>query len=105
MSTVLSGPKAFPSRRFFDTTVFSIFVSTGSGLSAESGVATFRDADRLLERHNVAEVPTPEGFAADPDLVQRFYDERRARLATVEPNAAHRALADLESRQIGRAHV
>lgn len=75
-----------------------IVVLTGAGISAESGVATFRDADGLWEGHNVAEVATPEGFAADPDLVQRFYDERRASLATVEPNAAHRALADLESR-------
>ncbi|HLS04603.1 MAG TPA: NAD-dependent deacylase [Actinomycetales bacterium] len=74
-----------------------IVVLTGAGISAESGVATFRDADGLWEGHDVTQVATPEGFAADPDLVQRFYDERRSSLATVEPNAAHRALAHLES--------
>jgi|SRR5690625_3323530 len=74
----------------------SIVVLTGAGISAESGVATFRDADGLWEGHDVAQVATPEGFAADPNLVQRFYDERRASLASVEPNAAHLALAELE---------
>lgn len=73
-----------------------IVVLTGAGISAESGVPTFRDADGLWEGHRVEDVATPEGFARDPDRVQRFYDERRRALATVEPNAAHRALARLE---------
>lgn len=73
-----------------------IVVLTGAGISAESGVPTFRDADGLWEGHRVEDVATPEGFERDRALVQRFYDERRAALATVEPNPAHRALAELE---------
>jgi NAD-dependent deacetylase len=71
-------------------------VLTGAGISAESGVPTFRDADGLWEGHRVEDVATPEAFARDPETVQRFYDARRAALAGVEPNAAHRALADLD---------
>ncbi|GAA1517737.1 NAD-dependent deacylase [Nocardioides humi] len=73
-----------------------IVVLTGAGISAESGVPTFRDADGLWEGHRVEDVATPEGFERDRATVQRFYDERRAALATVEPNPAHRALAELE---------
>jgi NAD-dependent deacetylase len=73
-----------------------IVVLTGAGISAESGVPTFRDANGLWEGHRVDEVATPEGFEADPDLVLRFYDERRRGVASVVPNAAHRALARLE---------
>ncbi len=73
-----------------------IVVLTGAGISAESGVPTFRDADGLWEGHRVEDVATPEGFLADPKTVQRFYDERRAALAMVEPNPAHTALAELE---------
>ena len=73
-----------------------IVVLTGAGISAESGVPTFRDADGLWEGHRVEDVATPEGFAADPVMVQRFYDERRASLAKVAPNPAHVALAELE---------
>jgi NAD-dependent deacetylase len=73
-----------------------IVVLTGAGISAESGVPTFRDADGLWEGHRVEDVATPEAFERDPATVQAFYDARRAHLATVEPNAAHRALADLE---------
>lgn len=73
-----------------------IVVLTGAGISAESGIATFRDADGLWEGYHVEDVATPEGFARDRATVQRFYDERRASLQTVEPNAAHRALAELE---------
>ena len=69
---------------------------TGAGISAESGLPTFRDADGLWEGHDPMTGATPEAYDADPDLVQRFYDERRAALARVEPNAAHRALARLE---------
>ncbi|TDN92322.1 NAD-dependent deacylase [Microbacterium sp. BK668] len=77
-----------------------IVVLTGAGISAESGVPTFRDADGLWEGHRVEDVATPEGFEADPDLVLRFYDERRRGVASVTPNAAHEALARLE-REIG----
>ncbi len=73
-----------------------VVVLTGAGISAESGVATFRDADGLWEGHRVEDVATPEGFEADPDLVLRFYDERRRSVASVRPNAAHAALARLE---------
>jgi len=73
-----------------------VVVLTGAGISAESGLATFRDADGLWEGHDPMVVATPESFAAAPALVQRFYDERRAALGRVEPNRAHRALARLE---------
>jgi NAD-dependent deacetylase len=73
-----------------------VVVLTGAGISAESGLPTFRDADGLWEGHRPEEVATPGAYARDPALVQRFYDERRAALSRVEPNAAHRALARLE---------
>ena len=66
---------------------------TGAGVSAESGVPTFRDHGGLWEQHRIEDVATPEGFARDPELVWRFYSERRQRLRDVQPNAAHRALA------------
>ncbi len=69
---------------------------TGAGVSAESGLATFRDADGLWEGHRVEDVATPGAFAAQPAVVQDFYDARRAALASVEPNPAHLALARLE---------
>ena len=72
-----------------------ITVLTGAGISAESGLATFRAGDGLWERHRIEDVATPEGFAADPALVHRFYNARRAKAATALPNAAHRALAEL----------
>ncbi|MFN3727085.1 MAG: NAD-dependent deacylase [Allosphingosinicella sp.] len=75
----------------------NIVILTGAGISAESGVATFRGPDGLWEGHRVEDVATPEGFARDPALVQRFYDARRARLHEVQPNAAHAALARLDS--------
>lgn len=73
-----------------------IVVLTGAGISAESGLSTFRDADGLWEGHDPKQVATPEAFDDDPDLVHRFYDQRRAALSRVEPNDAHRALARLE---------
>jgi NAD-dependent deacetylase len=73
-----------------------VVVLTGAGISAESGLATFRDAGGLWEGHDPMVVATPESFEDDPDLVQRFYDERRAALGRVRPNAAHVALARLE---------
>ena len=75
----------------------NIVVLTGAGISAESGLATFRAADGLWEGHRVEDVATPEAFARDPALVHQFYDARRARLAEVAPNAAHRALARLDA--------
>ena len=75
-------------------TARSIVVLTGAGISAESGLATFRGPDGLWEGHRVEDVCTPEAFRRDPALVHQFYD---ARLAEVEPNAAHRALARLDA--------
>src|SRR5581483_11112125 len=73
-----------------------VFVLTGAGISAESGVPTFRDADGLWERHRVEDVATPEAFDRDPRLVWKFYSDRRRQAAQVEPNSAHVALAELE---------
>src|SRR3954469_10223404 len=77
--------------------VRNIVILTGAGVSAESGLATFRGSDGLWERHRVEDVATPQAFARDPGLVHAFYDARRARLGAVEPNAAHRALARLDA--------
>lgn len=82
--------------------VKSIVVLTGAGISAESGVATFRDSGGLWEGHRIEEVATPEGFARNPVLVQDFYNKRRAQLSGVKPNAAHLALAELAARFDGR---
>ncbi|SPY77827.1 Sir2 family NAD+-dependent deacetylase [Providencia rustigianii] len=75
-----------------------VVVLTGAGISAESGIQTFRSADGLWEEHRVEDVATPEGFARDPALVQRFYNERRKQLQqdNIQPNVAHYALAKLE---------
>ncbi|MGR2753327.1 NAD-dependent deacylase [Agromyces arachidis] len=74
-----------------------IVVLTGAGVSAESGVPTFRDAGGLWEGHRVEDVATPEAFERDPVTVQRFYDARRRAVASVAPNPAHLALARLEA--------
>ena len=73
-------------------------VLTGAGVSAESGLATFRGAGGLWQGHRVEDVATPQAFAHDPALVHQFYNERRARAAAVAPNAAHVALAQLADR-------
>jgi NAD-dependent deacetylase len=73
-----------------------IVVLTGAGMSAESGLKTFRDADGLWEGHDVMEVASPQGFAANPELVLDFYNQRRRQLLEVKPNTAHEALAELE---------
>ncbi len=73
-----------------------VFVLTGAGVSAESGLSTFRDANGLWNTHRVEEIASPEGWARDPELVWQFYSQRRAKLALVEPNAAHVALAEIE---------
>jgi NAD-dependent deacetylase len=77
----------------------SVVVLTGAGISQESGLTTFRDQNGLWEGHPVQAVATPEGFQADPDLVYRFYNERRRQLTSeaVRPNAAHKALAHYEA--------
>ncbi len=76
-----------------------VVVLTGAGISAESGIRTFRAADGLWEEHKVEDVATPEGFARDPQKVQAFYNARRRQLqdAAIQPNAAHDALAELEA--------
>ena len=75
----------------------NILILTGAGVSAESGIDTFRASGGLWEQHRVEDVATPEAFARDPDLVHRFYDIRRARIQEVQPNAAHHALARLDA--------
>jgi NAD-dependent deacetylase len=75
-----------------------VFVLTGAGISAESGVRTFRDTDGLWYEYRVEDVATPDAFERDPRLVWRFYSERRRQLETVKPNPAHFALAELEKR-------
>lgn len=81
----------------------SVVVLTGAGISAESGIKTFRAADGLWENHRVEDVATPEGFLQNPALVHRFYNERRQQLLlpTVQPNAAHFALAIFEQENQG----
>jgi len=78
----------------------SIVILTGAGISAESGIQTFRAADGLWENHRVEDVASPEGFHRNPDLVQRFYNERRKQLlqTDIQPNKAHEALALLEKK-------
>lgn len=73
-----------------------LVVSTGAGISAESGISTFRDAGGLWENYPVMQVASADGFARDPELVHRFYNERRHQLLHALPNAAHKALAELE---------
>lgn len=74
-----------------------IVVLTGAGMSAESGLKTFRDANGLWEGHDVMQVATPEGFAKNPELVLEFYNQRRRQLLEVKPNYAHNNLAELEN--------
>lgn len=76
----------------------SIVVLTGAGVSAESGLGTFRDKDGLWTKYDLQEVATPEGFARNPALVHDFYNARRRNLVAAAPNAAHEALAELERR-------
>lgn len=79
----------------------NIVILTGAGISAESGIDTFRSAGGLWEQHRVEDVATLEGFARDPDLVLRFYDMRRAAIQEKLPNAAHFALAELDAKWTG----
>jgi len=73
-----------------------IVILTGAGISAESGISTFRDGNGLWEQHRIEDVATPEAFLRNPEFVHRFYSQRRAQLFEVQPNAAHHALAELE---------
>ena len=78
----------------------NVVILTGAGISAESGLKTFRDNNGLWEEHRLEDVATPEAFSRDPALVYRFYNERRAQLLSqnVQPNAAHHAITELQSR-------
>jgi len=80
----------------------NIVILTGAGISAESGIDTFRDAGGLWEQHKVEDVATPEAFVRDPDLVLRFYDMRRQAIQTKEPNVAHYALGKLDAKWRGK---
>jgi NAD-dependent deacetylase len=82
-----------------------IFILTGAGVSAESGVDTFRDAGGVWARYDVRDVATPEGFRRNPDLVHDFYTMRRRGLETVKPNAAHEALGRLQNHLAGQGEV
>ena len=84
-----------------------IVILTGAGISAESGIRTFRAADGLWEEHRIEDVATPEGYQRDPQLVQRFYNQRRARLQhdNIQPNAAHDALAKLQQQLAGKVTI
>jgi len=81
-----------------------LVVMTGAGISADSGVATFRDAGGLWEGHRPEDVATPEAWARDPQLVWRFYQERRAQLLSVQPNPAHAALHEAAAALRDRGH-
>lgn len=83
----------------------SICILTGAGISAESGIQTFRDGDGLWEGYDVTEVATPEAFRRDPELVHEFYNMRRRAVLAARPNAAHMALARLEREYRGRVTV
>lgn len=82
-----------------------IVILTGAGISAESGLGTFRDEDGLWAQHRIEDVATPEGFAANPQLVHDFYNARRAQSVAATPNAAHQALARLEAQHPGEVLV
>ena len=79
------------------SSIRNIVILTGAGVSAESGIDTFRAKDGLWEKHRIEDVATPEAFARDPDLVLRFYDMRREAIQRAQPNAAHDALARLDA--------
>jgi NAD-dependent deacetylase len=80
----------------------NVFVLTGAGISAESGLGTFRDKGGIWSRFDPMKLATPEAFARDPDAVHAFYNLRRSNLRGAEPNAAHQALARLEAGLFGR---
>lgn len=79
----------------------NIVILTGAGISAESGLGTFRDEGGLWAQHRIEDVATPEGFSRNPELVHDFYNARRAQAAKAQPNAAHHALVELEEKLAG----
>ncbi|SJL83125.1 Sir2 family NAD+-dependent deacetylase [Vibrio palustris] len=85
----------------------NIVILTGAGISAESGIQTFRSEDGLWEQHRIEDVATPEGFERDPNLVQAFYNQRRREIqqANIQPNAAHQALGRLEQESEGSVTI
>src|SRR5690606_31398057 len=83
----------------------NIVILTGAGISAESGLRTFRAEDGLWEDHRVEDVATPQAFRRDPDVVQRFYDEGRGQVLAAEPSAAYRALARLDETWCGELFI
>ena len=83
----------------------NIVILTGAGISAESGLGTFRDKNGLWTKYDLNEVATPEGFARNPDLVHDFYNARRANCQNAQPNAAHSALARLQAQHWGRVTI
>lgn len=83
----------------------NLIILTGAGISAESGIKTFRDADGLWENHRIEDVATPEAFRRNPALVLEFYNQRRAQARTVAPNAAHQAIAEFEKAAHWTVHV
>ncbi|MBC7446981.1 MAG: NAD-dependent deacylase [Hymenobacteraceae bacterium] len=83
----------------------TLIVLTGAGISAESGIQTFRDSNGLWENHRVEDVATPEGFRRNPALVLEFYNQRRAQAHTVAPNAAHLALAEFQEVKGWTVHI
>ncbi|MGF1755603.1 NAD-dependent protein deacylase [Vibrio makurazakiensis] len=85
----------------------NIVILTGAGISAESGIQTFRAQDGLWENHKIEDVATPEGFERDPDLVQDFYNQRRLKLQSegILPNSAHNALGELEEKLEGKVTI
>ncbi len=92
---MLSGMFCFASF-FYIHDMKKLVILTGAGMSAESGIKTFRDSGGLWEQYKVEEVASIDGWYRNPDLVQRFYNDRRRQLATAEPNAGHRGLVELE---------
>ena len=91
--------------QFSGREVNNIVILTGAGVSAESGLATFRDSDGLWEKHDPMDIATPEAFARDSDLVYRFYNARRQQLKSVSHNEAHRALARLQKKYPGEVFL
>jgi len=92
-------------RRLDGHNVKRIVILTGAGVSAESGLATFRDSNGLWEKHDPMQIATPEAFRRDPDLVYRFYNERRNQLQAVYPNDAHKALSRLQKEFSGEVFL